>query len=501
MEKKKTPVVIVGAGPCGLAAACGLRRRGIEVTVLDASAEPGSGSRAILLWPPVLEMLEELGVLPEAEKQGYRPRALCYHTHRDRTIRLPLDATDGALVLRQDRTSRLLEAALEKLGGRVERPVRVTEIVSGKDSVRVMAEGPGGEKLTYEADWLIGADGAHSTVRKQLGIEFVGTEFSRSFALAEGQIEGEFAREDAHYYVTPAGVLVLIALPDGEVRVSGALGEGETMSLEAVQRLLDQRGPGKLRLSEPSQLNTFGAPHRVAASMRVGRCFLAGDSAHVHSPAGGQGLSLGMQDVRNLVWKLAGVINGQFAPTLLDSYDPERRAAAQQVVGAIHGLTRQTLFPPMALRLRNVMLHLLHRAGRLQNILVPSLSGRQIHYPDVLFGEPLSPGNGKRKRRAGPLPAPGMQAPAWVLKADGEGLNGFRLITTGAGDSELARRANTLVEGRPSLARHRHLGEASEGFLLLRPDGYVAASGQAVPQLEQAWQRLERVVRQPGAVG
>lgn len=499
MENKKTPVVIVGAGPCGLAAACGLRRRGVEVTVLDAAAEVGSGSRAILLWPPVLDMLDELGVLPEAEQHGYRPRALCYHTHRDRTIRLPLDAANGPLVIRQERTSRILEAALQKLGGRVERSVRVTEILASKDSVRVKADGPDGAKLTYEADWLIGADGAHSTVRKQLGIDFVGTEFSRSFALAEGQIEGEFAREDAHYYVTPAGVLVVIALPDGEVRVSGVLDEGEKMSLEAVQRLLDKRGPGNLRISAPSQLSTFGAPHRVAASMRVGRCFLAGDSAHVHSPAGGQGLSLGMQDVRNLVWKLAGVINGQLAPTILDSYDPERRAASQQVVGAIHGLTRQTLFPPMALRIRNAVLNLLHRVGRLQGILLPGLSGRQVHYPDVLFSGPVSPGNGKQKRSAGPLPAAGMQAPSWAPKPDGEGLNGFRLITTGSRDSELARRAGKLVEGRPSLARHHHVAEATEGFLFLRPDGYVAASGQSIPQFEQAWQRLERAVLEPKA--
>ncbi|WP_309891771.1 FAD-dependent monooxygenase [Archangium sp.] len=498
--EKKTTVLIVGAGPCGLAAACGLRRRGIDVTVLDSAAEPGNGSRAILLWPPVLDMLEELGVLAEAEQQGYRPRALCYHTHRDRTIRLPLDKTNGALVLRQERTSRILEAALHTLGGRVERSVRVTEVVNGKDAVRVKAEGPDGAQLTFEADWLIGADGAHSTVRKQLGIEFVGTEFSRSFALAEGQVEGEFTREDAHYYVTPAGVLVLIALPDGEVRISGALDEGEKMSLEAVQRLLDRRGPGKLRVSNPSQLSTFGAPHRVAASMRVGRCFLAGDSAHVHSPAGGQGLSLGMQDVRNLVWKLTGVINGQLAPTILDSYDLERRAAAQKVVEAIHGLTRQTLFPPIALRLRNVMLNLLHRMGRLRDILLPSLSGRHVHYPDVLFGESQSPGRGKKAPRAEPLPAPGMQTPAWAPKPEGAGLNGFRLITVGSKDSELARRAGTLVEGRPSLAGYGHLAEAKEGFLILRPDGYVAASGRTVAQLEQAWQRLERVVQEPGKV-
>ncbi len=499
--EKKAPVVIVGAGPCGLAAACGLWRRGIEALVLDAAAEPGSGSRAIMLWPPVLDLLNELEVLPEAERHGYRPRALCYHTSRERTIRLPLDAVHGPLVLRQDRTSQLLEAALHKLGGRVERSVRVTEIAAGKDVVRLKADGPNGTRLSFEADWLIGADGAHSTVRKQLGIEFAGTEFSRTFALAEGQLEGELNREEAHYYVTPAGVLVLIALPGGEVRVSGALDEGEQLSLEAVQRLLDRRGPGQLRVSKPSLLTTFTAPHRIAASMRAGRCFLVGDAAHVHSPAGGQGLSLGMQDVRNLVWKLAGVIDGRLAPAILASYDPERRAAARQVVEATHRLTRQTLFPPMALRARNAVLHLLHGMGRLQEILLPSLSGQRIHYPDVLFGEPLSPGRGKRGRRAEPLPAAGMQAPAWAPKADGESLDGFRLITTGPRDSELARRADKLVNGRPSLAEHRHLAEDKEGFLLLRPDGYVAASGQAAPQLEQAWQRLEHVVREPKTVG
>lgn len=499
---QKAPVVIVGAGPCGLAAACGLRRRGIEATVLEAAAEPGSGSRAIMLWPPVLDVLAELGVLPEAEQQGYRPRALCYHTSRRRTIRLPLDATDGPLVIPQDRTCRLLEAALHELGGRVERPVRVTEVVAGEQAVVVKADGPDGTKLSFEADWLIGADGAHSTVRKQLGIEFAGTEFSREFALAEGQLEGALDREDAHYFVTPAGVLVLIALPDGEVRVSGAIDPGEQLSIEAVQRLIDRRGPGKLRFLEPSMLSTFTAPHRIAASLRAGRCFLAGDAAHVHSPAGGQGLSLGMQDVRNLVWKLAGVIHGRLSPAILASYDSERRAAAQQVVKAIHGLTRQTLFPPMALRARNAVLHLLHRAGRLQGILLPSLSGRRIHYPDALFGAPLSPGRSKRGRRAEPLPAAGMQAPAWAPKADSKkGLDGFRLLTMGPRDSELAQHAGKLAGGRPLLADHRHLTERPEGFLLLRPDGYVAASGQTVPQLEQAWQRLERIVQEPGAGG
>lgn len=489
----KTPVAIVGAGPCGLAMACGLWRRGIRARVLDAAPEPGSGSRAIMLWPPVLDVLAELDVLPEAERHGYRPRALRYHTSRGREVRLPLEPEHGPLVLPQDRTSRLLEAELERLGGRVERPARVTRVAPSLGGVIVKAAAPDGAEQILRADWLVGADGAHSIVRKQLGVEFAGTELSTKFLLAEGRLEGELDREDAHYFVTPAGVLVLIALPGGEVRISGALAEGEAPDAEAVQRMLDRRGPGGLRAGELSLLTTFTAPHRIAASMRAGRAFLVGDAAHVHSPAGGQGLSLGMQDVRNLVWKLAGVIEGRLAPSILDSYDPERRAAASQVVAATQKLTRQTLFPPMALRARNAVLHLLHGAGLLRRTLLPSLSGRRIHYPDVLLDGP--PGRGRR--RAGSLPPPGAQAPSWAL--EGGRPHGFRLITAGPEDGELARRARELVERAPSRAEHRHVAGGKGGFLLLRPDGYVAASGKDAAQLDFDWDRLEGLLQVPGA--
>jgi len=489
----KTPVVIVGAGPCGLATACGLLGRGIPARVIDASPEAGTGSRAVMLWPPVLDMLDELGVLAAAEQHGYRPRALAYHTSRRRTIELPLDDAHGALVLQQDRTSRLLEAALVKLGGRVERPVRVTRVVPGGDSVVVNADGPDGP-LAIEADWLIGADGAHSTVRKQLDIEFTGSEFATRFLLAEGKLDGDLDRRIAHYHITPAGVLVLIALPGGEVRISGALDDpGEDLSLATVQRMLDRRGPGGLRVSAPSLLTTFPAPHRIAATMRVGRCFLVGDAAHIHSPAGGQGLSLGMQDVRNLVWKLAGAITGRLDPAILDTYDQERRAAAQQVVASIHKLTRQTLFPPMALRARNLVLHLVNRTGRLQGNLLASLSGRRIQYPDVLFGEPSAP---RRKRRDAPVP--GAPAPLWVPRPGAAAPPGFRLVTTGPDDHELALAARTCVARAP-LADHHHRADASPApsFVLVRPDGYVAASGTTPAELAHAWQRLARLLTEP----
>lgn len=488
---QRTPVVIVGAGPCGLAAACALWKRGIRARVVEAAAEPGAGSRAILLWPPVLEVLEELGVLGAAEAQGYRPAALCYHTSKRRTIRLPLDGEHGALVLRQDRTCRLLEEELRRLGGAVERPLRVTAVSGGglgESAVRVTAEDGAGRPLTIEADWLIAADGSRSSVRKLLGIEFEGSDFQRTFALFEGKVAGELARDEAHYYVTPAGVLVAIALPDGEVRLSGALDEHDPAATDAkalgvatIQALLEARGPGGLVASEPSLLTTYGAPHRVAAAMRRGRCFLVGDSAHVHSPAGGQGLTLGMQDVRNLVWKLAGVIDGSLQPAVLDSYEPERRAAAQQVVASIHKLTRQTLFPPMALRARNAVLNLLHLAGKLSGILLPSLAGRLIQYPDVLLGAAV-------KRRGASLAAAGARRPSWAPAADGRT---FRLITGGPA-GELARRAAELVAAQPQVA-HLHLADRPAGYLLVRPDDYVAASGASAAQLDDDWLRPGRL--------
>lgn len=496
-------VLIVGAGPCGLAAACALRLRGVDVTVLEAAAEPGTGSRAIMLWPPVLQVLDEIGALPALERQGYRPGALCYHTGRERTIRLPLGADDGALIITQDRTSRVLEERLEQLGGRVERRVRVAAIDNQTRAVIAHAEGPDGAALRFEADWLIGADGARSTVREQLGVAFEGSEFGRTFALAEGQVDGDFERGDAHYFVTPVGVLVVIALPNGEVRVSGALDPGEQISLEAVQRLLDRRGPGNLRLRDPSTLSTYGAPHRVAAAMRVGRCFLVGDAAHVHSPAGGQGLSLGMQDVRNLCWKLAGVIAGELAPAVLDSFELERRAAAQQVVKAIHSLTRQTLFPPIALRLRNAALHLLDRAGRLRDVLLTGFTGRRVRYPDVLLSAAIEPAS-RRKRRAQAVPEVGLRAPDDVLArararagdGDGDGLAGFCLVTLGAESGELARRAR---ERAASALPHVHIVGQVDGFLLLRPDDYVAASGHEPAQLEHALVRYAQILRTPDA--
>lgn len=467
----RTPVLVVGAGPSGLVVACELLRLGIPVRVLDAAPVPGTGSRAILLWPPALDILRDLGALAEAESLGVRAEAMAYHMGDGKLLRVELDPTDQPLLLPQERTGMLLLDALQRLGGKVERPVRLTGVEQTADGVRAHVLDPDGAAQAIEADWLIGADGVGSAVRRALGVDFPGADIPTTFLLAEGELTGEIDRTQMTYYLGATGVLLLAPLPDGVVRLSGPVAPGAEPTEELAQRLLDQRGPGGLRMRVTTGAWTFESQERIAAALRTGRSFLVGDAAHVHSVVGGQGLNLGVQDGRNLAWKLAGVIQGRLSPAVLDSYDPERRAAAEQVLKATGQMAKQAVAGPTASRVRNAVWTLLDRTGALRGWYGPMLAGRGVRYPDVLFGRSWAEVRraAEPKRRLKPLPRVGARPPRWVPPAaDGR----FRLVTTG----ELGAAGRELAGRRPVLA-HDHVQHPGTVFLLIRPDGFVAASG------------------------
>lgn len=481
-------MAIIGAGPCGLAAACELSRQGLDVRVLDAQPGRAQSSRAVMLWPPALAVIDALGLLPAAEERGLRPETLSYHTG-GRVVRVGLGAENGPLVIPQQQTDDLLEAELERLGGRVQRPVRVQKVVGGEDSVTVSARAEDGTALEVEAEWLIAADGGRSTVREALGVEFAGQQYPLSFLLAEGRLEGGFDRRSVHYHLGPEGVLLVAPLPGGDVRISTAVGESEPPpTAETVQRLLDERGPGGLRLAELRSVTVFSVNERIATAMRVGRCFLVGDAAHVHSPVGGQGLSLGMQDVHNLGWKLGGVIAGRLAPAVLDSYDPERRAVAEQTLAATHRMTKQAVVSKPAQRARTLAMRALGRTGALDRWYAPLLAGWRTRYPDVLSGEPVR-SRGRASRSPVGTRSPSSEATART--AEGR----FQLVTTGS-DGTAARRAETVAAARPDLVRHTHRPGGRGGYLLVRPDGYVAAAGPEA-ELDRVGRLLDRLTPPP----
>lgn len=459
----RVPVVIVGAGPCGLVAACLLRRQGVEVRLLEAAAEPGTGSRAVMLWPPTLEVFDELGVLGQARERGVSAAALSYHSAGSAPLRLPLGVDNAPLLLPQQDTTALLEARLVELGGAVERRVEVLKVepVDDASGVTVKARREDGSELELVADWLIGADGPRSTVRQQLGIEFAGDSYPHRFVLAEGHLDGEFARDEVHYHLRPAGVLVVAPLPGGRARIAGFTDEGTDGALDEpmVRRLLDERGPGDLRFTDVDTISAFHAHEKVATSLRRGRCFLVGDAGHVHSPAGGQGLNLGLQDVRNLVWKLAGVLGGRLDPKVLDSYEPERFAVIHQTVAATRQMTKQAALGPLGVKVRNGVWRVLRATGMLDRVYAPLMAGWRARYPEVLFGP-----RGRDKLA-------GRRAPHWRPEPGG---SRFRLLTRGPD----ANRAGAALAGRyPDLVTHEEIALGRPGFLLIRPDGYVGASG------------------------
>lgn len=463
-------VLIIGAGPCGLMTACELRRRGVDVSIVEASPGAQRGTRAILLWSPSLRLFRDLGVLAEAERRGVTIAALSYHLSPGNTVRLPLSAPLAPLILPQEDTDALLDAELQRLGGKVEWGQTLVSLTQAGDEVVVGLRAADGTVSERRVDWLIGADGLRSKTRELLGIPFEGQRLDTTWLLAEGKITGDYERDAVHYFLGRQGVVLVAPLPGGRVRISGALPDGK-LDEGTAQRLLDERAGGTLKVASLDTNTTFISQERIAARMRQGRCFLVGDAAHTHSVVGGQGLNLGFGDARNLAWKLAGVLAGRLAPAVLDSYSVERRAAAEQVVRATTRMARQAVLGPVAAWLRNTLFAAAHRTGVLAKTLPPTLSGWKLTYPETLIGAGPNP-------RARFLPPPGGQSPDWAPAVSSYEREVFELVTIGPEQMAARDQAAGLAAKNGSIVTHRHVVADRQGFLLLRPDGFVAASGR-----------------------
>jgi 2-polyprenyl-6-methoxyphenol hydroxylase-like FAD-dependent oxidoreductase len=355
--------------------AASLLLKGITITLVDRQAEGANTSRAAAVNARTMEVLEGLDVTRRLVKEGVQaPR----FTIRDGAkVLLPIDfsglETDYpfTLLVPQSTTERLLLDRVRELGGDVIRSKSIDSVT--QDSGGVTATFTDGD--TIRARYLVGADGMHSTVREQAGIGFSGGSYEHSFVLADARLAGDTPTDEVKLFWASEGLTVVAPLPDGSFRIVAPVDDApDEPSVAFVQDILDTRGPGGLTVTEVVWGSRFRIHHRVADTYRAGRILLAGDAAHVHSPAGGQGMNLGIQDAVALADALTAVLHGG-SEHVLDDYSATRRPIAEQVIELTDRLTRLATLPHALRPLRNMFLGIAGRIPAARRMLAARLSG------------------------------------------------------------------------------------------------------------------------------
>jgi 2-polyprenyl-6-methoxyphenol hydroxylase-like FAD-dependent oxidoreductase len=356
-------VLVVGAGPVGLTATAELLRHGLSCRLIDASPTPSDKSKALVLWSRSLEMLDDMGVVAPFVATGMRLHRVGFYAHGRQLLHfeLKIDSPfDYALMIPQNETERLLAEHVERAGVRIERSTRLLAFAPGTDDVVATLHHADGREETVRPRWLVGCDGAHSTVRHGLGLEFAGSAYPSDWLLADVHVRGPIANDELSIFFHADGVLVFFPIGGERMRIIGDLGPSTSdpkpidPTLEQVQQMVTERGATDVVVHDPVWLAGFRINERKVARYRQGRVILAGDAAHIHSPAGGQGMNTGMQDTYNLAWKLALVHRGRALDSLLDTYSDERSAVGDLVLRQADLLTRAaTLRNPLAQAFRN----------------------------------------------------------------------------------------------------------------------------------------------------
>lgn len=394
--------LVVGAGPVGLTLAAHLHHHGIPCRIIDRAPAPSDKSKALVLWGRTLEMLDDLGIAEDFLRAGVFLNATRMHGGARLLVRIPLklEGTEypRPLMLPQSETERLLTEHLRRVGISVERHVELTSFIDHGDRIDATLRHADGSDEQVRCDWLLGCDGAHSTVRHVLGMQFTGEADPNDFILADCRVEGPLPLDEVSIFWHYKGAVAFFPFAAGRCRIVADMGTARTTtrppdpSLSDVQNIVNERGPAGVQLSEPHWLAGFRINERKVAEYQRGRVFLAGDAAHIHSPAGGQGMNTGMQDTWNLAWKLALVHKGRARGSLLDSYTIERSTVGEMVLRNATRLTKvATLRNPIGQFFRNRLVAMLGHLAAFRRNFVRDLTEMSIHYPNSPLNGEFSP--------------------------------------------------------------------------------------------------------------
>lgn len=479
-------VLVVGAGPTGLAMACELARRNVPVRIVDKAPEYFRGSRGKGLQPRTLEVFDDLGVVDEAFAWGiegirfrnYRPGQPPVDTDpRVDQVRTPAVPYPKSVVIPQWRTERILRDRLATFGTHVELGTELVGFEQSADGVTVTLTGPAGTERVV-VDYLIGCDGGHSAVRKALGIEFAG-ETADTAAMIIADLEVAGLPDDRWYmWMGESGFLALCPFAGvSSWQAQAVVPELPEPSLEAFRRIFtDVAGLPGVELANPSWLSTYRVNVRMAEHTRVGRVFIAGDAAHVHSPAGGLGMNTGIQDAYNLGWKLAAVLAGE-GDSLLDTYAEERVPVAAWTLGT------------SSERLQRIADGFAKGENRFADADGTDVRQLGIGYRWSGLSREFTDRDGRLRAGDRAPDAPCLdrnganvrlfdlfRGPHWTLLGFGAG------STDAIGEAAAIHPGEAFLVGRDVLDPDGHAADAygvsGDTLVLVRPDGYVAAIGE-----------------------
>jgi 2-polyprenyl-6-methoxyphenol hydroxylase-like FAD-dependent oxidoreductase len=395
-------VLIVGAGPTGLVLALWLTRLGVRVRIVDKLAEPGTTSRALVVHARTLELYQQVDLADAVVSSGLKFMAANLWAKGRIAGRVGfgrmgegLSPFPYALIYPQDAHERLLIQRLAQEGIAVERPVELVDFTDEGDRIAARLRHPDGRVDVCHADYIAGCDGAHSTVRQSLDIDFPGGTYSHMFYVADVAASGPVMNGELNVALDEADFVAVFPLDAGQhARLIGivrddSLDKRDLAWADVSTTAIDRLG---VRVQRVNWFSTYHVHHRVARRFHQGRAFLLGDAAHIHSPVGGQGMNTGIGDAVNLAWKLAAVALGQGDPRLLETYEPERIAFARRLVATTdRAFTFISNTGPLARFVRVVLaprlLPLLFRSATVRRFMFRTVSQIAINYRDSALSE------------------------------------------------------------------------------------------------------------------
>jgi 2-polyprenyl-6-methoxyphenol hydroxylase-like FAD-dependent oxidoreductase len=492
MKGMNSNVLIAGAGPVGLAMAADLARYGVSVRLVEKSPERTDKSKALVLWSRTLELMDRMECTAPFLTTGKKVTAVNVTAGKEPITKVTVDGVKTphpyALMMPQCDTEELLGDFVTSLGVKIERNIELTDFVASVDGVTSILRHLDGTEETFDSGWLIGSDGAHSTVRHKLGMKFAGETMPSSWVIADIHLSNVPNPEEILISWHTEGILAVFPILGSRYRViadSGLVYAGVSPAnptMEDVQAILDARGPGGITASDPIWLTRFTINERKVSNYRSGRVFVMGDAAHIHSPAGGQGMNTGIQDAFNLAWKLAMVSRGLCdEETLLGSYSAERSPIADDVLKGAGRITEVALMRgDFKQAVRNRITSFVFGLSPVKKKMADVLTEVSIGYPrsPLNAGCEYAGGGPKEGERApvdvdNPCVGAG-DTPRFALYADGSDGRGSALIA----------RYSDLLEPNMRAPFER------DGLWLVRPDGYVSLATR-----HGRWDEIERYLK------